>query len=638
MKRRPSIYSRMMYVLAAAVFMAVFFGLAAQNAPQSIAVKAVDFKAGRIIDDEIFYNPNTMTVEQIQAHLDQYSASCDMWGTQAIGYGRKINGVAVNPNITRRQYAQMMRNAGRSDYHDAPYVCISKFYENPTTHKTNFDTNAEPEEGMISAAQIIYEAAHKYSINPQVLLVMLKKESYVWGDTWPLKNEYNTVMGYACPDGAPCNSAYFGFYNQVMKAAWQLKYYKDHIYSYGYYPYMTNNILYSPDRSCGSKAVYIENIATTSLYIYTPYTPNDAALANYPGTATCGSYGNRNFFMFFSEWFGTTYVTQTPNPTPEEPKAEEPTEPEEPKTEEPKEEPKPEEPKPEEPKKLTVEEVFSKMEKVDSVKTDLPFKVQVSVDKLGLLDWIKGGEMVGTTGFALRTESIAIKLDGDKVGVKYRTHMESKGWESGYKKDGEVSGSTEGEHLRMEAIQIDLYGDLADKYDIYYRAHVQNVGWQSWVKNGETAGTTGKGQRIEALQIKIVSRIRYKAHVQNVGWQDEVKSGETAGTSGKGWRMEALVINSDSIKGITYRAHVQNIGWQNWVKAGDEIGTTGKGWRMEAIEIKLPADAAKKYDIYYRAHVQNIGWQNWVKNGATAGTTGLGRRIEALEIKILRKE
>jgi uncharacterized protein YjdB len=102
--------------------------------------------------------------------------------------------------------------------------------------------------------------------------------------------------------------------------------------------------------------------------------------------------------------------------------------------------------------------------------------------------------------------------------------------------------------------------------------------------------------------------------------------------------MEALVINSDSIKGITYRAHVQNIGWQNWVKAGDEIGTTGKGWRMEAIEIKLPADAAKKYDIYYRAHVQNIGWQNWVKNGATAGTTGLGRRIEALEIKILRKE
>ncbi len=295
-------------IIAAGLFLAVFFGLAYKNTPETDAVKATDFKAGRIIDDAVFYNPNTMTVAEIQAHLDRYSANCDMWGEQPIGYGRKINGVAVNPNISRREYARMMREAGRTDYHDAPYVCISKYYENPTTHKTNFETNAVAEEGMISAAQIIYDAAHAYNINPQVLLVMLKKESYVWGDTWPLKNEYNTVMGYACPDNAPCDSVYFGFYNQVMKAAWQLNYYKEHIYSYGYYPYMTNNIYYSPNYSCGTKSVYLENIATTSLYIYTPYTPNDAALANYPGEAYCGSYGNRNFFMYFSEWFGSTYA------------------------------------------------------------------------------------------------------------------------------------------------------------------------------------------------------------------------------------------------------------------------------------------------------------------------------------------
>ena len=307
MRRRSLQFRNILAILAAAAFVATFFGLAYKNTPTTdAAVKATDFKAGRIIDDEIFYDPNTMTVSEIQAHLDKYSANCDMWGEKAIGYGRKINGVAVNPNVTRRDYARMMREAGRADYHDAPYVCISKYYENPTTHKTNYDTNAQPEEGMISAAQIIYDAAHEYSINPQVLLVMLKKESYVWGDTWPLKNEYNTVMGYACPDNAPCDSAYFGFYNQVMKAAWQLKYYKDHIYSYGYYPFMTNNIYYSPNYSCGTKAVYLENIATTSLYIYTPYTPNDAALANYPGEAHCGSYGNRNFFMYFSEWFGST--------------------------------------------------------------------------------------------------------------------------------------------------------------------------------------------------------------------------------------------------------------------------------------------------------------------------------------------
>ena len=308
MRHRSLQFRSILAVLAATAFVATFFGLAYKNTPTTdAAVKATDFKAGRIIDDEVFYDPNTMTVDEIQAHLDKYSANCDMWGSNKIGYGRYINGRAVDPNITRREYARLMREAGRTDYHDAPYVCISKYYENPTTHKTNFDTNAQPEEGMISAAQIIYNAAHEYNINPQVLLVMLKKESYVWGDTWPLKNEYNTVMGYACPDNAPCDSTYFGFHNQVMKAAWQLKYYKDHIYSYGYYPYMTNNIYYSPNYSCGTKAVYLENIATTSLYIYTPYTPNDAALANYPGEAYCGSYGNRNFFMYFSEWFGSTY-------------------------------------------------------------------------------------------------------------------------------------------------------------------------------------------------------------------------------------------------------------------------------------------------------------------------------------------
>ena len=304
-------------VVAVAAFLGVFYGLAYKNTPETDAtVKATDFNAGRIIDDEVFYNANTMTVEEIQAHLDKYSASCDMWGEKAIGYGRSINGKAVDPTISRREYARLMREAGRSDYHDAPYVCISKYYENPTTHATNYDTNGEAQEGMISAAQIIYDAAQKYSINPQVLLVMLKKESYVWGDTWPLKNEYNTVMGYGCPDNAACDAKYYGFYNQVMKAAWQLNYYKEHIYSYGYYPYMTNNIYYSPNTSCGTKAVYLENIATTSLYIYTPYTPNDAALANYPGEAYCGSYGNRNFFMYFNEWFGSGYANWETLDTP----------------------------------------------------------------------------------------------------------------------------------------------------------------------------------------------------------------------------------------------------------------------------------------------------------------------------------
>ena len=233
------------------MFLAVFFGLAIKNTPDSTAIKATDFKAGRIIDDSVFYNPNTMTTAQIQAFMDKTLPECDMWGTGKVGSGYYIKGKAVNPNTTRKEYARRMREeVGDKRYHAPPYVCINKYYENPQTHVSNFDTNGAVKAGMISAAQIIHDAAVEFNINPQILLVMLKKESYAWGDNWPTKNEFNTVMGYACPDNAACNTKYYGFYNQVNMAAWQLNYYKQHIYSYNYRPKATNKIYYSPDYSC----------------------------------------------------------------------------------------------------------------------------------------------------------------------------------------------------------------------------------------------------------------------------------------------------------------------------------------------------------------------------------------------------
>jgi hypothetical protein len=51
--------------------------------------------------------------------------------------------------------------------------------------------------------------------------------------------------------------------------------------------------------------VFIENQATAGLYNYTPYTPNDAALNNMYGTGdACSSYGNRNFWRIYTDWFG----------------------------------------------------------------------------------------------------------------------------------------------------------------------------------------------------------------------------------------------------------------------------------------------------------------------------------------------
>jgi uncharacterized protein with LGFP repeats len=124
-------------------------------------------------------------------------------------------------------------------------------------------------------------------------------------------------MGAGCPDTAACDSDYYGFFNQVHYGAYLLKRYTqppgtgqgtpwstrfDLRYPVG----QTTNVQYHPNQNCGTRAVAIQNQATHALYIYTPYTPNPAALAaGYSTGDSCSSYGNRNFYNFYVDWFGS---------------------------------------------------------------------------------------------------------------------------------------------------------------------------------------------------------------------------------------------------------------------------------------------------------------------------------------------
>ncbi len=265
------------------------------------AVRATDFNPGRIIDDSVFYDKDSMNVQQIQAFLNSQVGQCDTWGNGPSGRG---------DGRTAAQFAAAQHS---SYWHQPPYVCINNYHENPNTGETSFERGGGAFSGGISAAQIIYNAAQEYGISPKVLLALLRKESQnVLNDNWPVKGQYKYAMGYGCPDSGPnytaaCVNSKAGFYKQMTLAAWQLKYYKDHYKDGGYSLRIGwNNIQYSPNPACGTKRVNIENVATLSLYIYTPYVPNDAALANFPGTANCGAYGNRNFFMFYNQLFGST--------------------------------------------------------------------------------------------------------------------------------------------------------------------------------------------------------------------------------------------------------------------------------------------------------------------------------------------
>ncbi len=137
------------------------------------------------------------------------------------------------------------------------------------------------------------------------------------------------------------------------------------------------------------------------------------------------------------------------------------------------------------------------------------------VQTFGWQKWVTNGQMSGTSGKAKRLEGINIKLsnapyDGDIV---YTTHVQKYGWKDGkpnadkstWKKNGEMSG-TNGEAKRLEAICIDLTGEMAEHYDVYYRVHAQTFGWLGWAKNGEESGTAGYAKRLEGIQIVLVEK------------------------------------------------------------------------------------------------------------------------------------
>ncbi|MEQ1735966.1 MAG: hypothetical protein ABL886_06145, partial [Rhodoglobus sp.] len=266
------VWRRLAAVVAVAALAAA--GLTGAVTPTASAADLGQFRPGNIISDEVFFNSGAMTEAQIQAFLVSKVPVC-------------ATGASCLMNTTQTTYSR-----------PADAMCAAY--------------TGAPNEPV---ARIIYKVAQACGINPQVILVTLQKEQGLVTKSSPTLGAWQWAMGYACPDTAPCDSQYAWFYNQVYKGAWQLKRYGNPPGSSLYFTWYPvggyANIAYHPDTGrCGYGSVFIENKATAALYYYTPYQPNAAALAaGYSASSnTCSSYGNRNFFSYFTDWFGATYA------------------------------------------------------------------------------------------------------------------------------------------------------------------------------------------------------------------------------------------------------------------------------------------------------------------------------------------
>jgi len=254
------------------------------NAHRSSAANPNNFNAGNIISDAVMANYTSMTEQDIQNFLNSKN-TCDNRN-----YDLYLQYTKAHPTISWHW---------EGEPYNGHFVCLAE--------EKFGDTASEIGTGK-TAAQIIYEAAQEYRINPQVLLVLLQKESSLITDKVPNSFDYGQATGYGCPDTAACDKKYSGFKNQVSRAAELFRYVLDH--NSVYYPAgRTVYVGYHPSSSCGGTQVRIENRATAALYQYTPYQPNAASLnAGYGQGDSCSAYGNRNFYLYFSDWFGSTQL------------------------------------------------------------------------------------------------------------------------------------------------------------------------------------------------------------------------------------------------------------------------------------------------------------------------------------------
>lgn len=244
-------------------------GLVVVSTPSSAEALDFDqFNRGNIITDANFYDGDAMTEAQIQAFLDTMIGTC------------------------------------QTTY------CLN-IYTQTTTDRPKDRTVCDAYAGAPNelASRIIYKVQKACGISAKVILVTLQKEQGLVQKKNPTAGTLERAMGYGCPDstGGTCNANFYGFFNQVYWGSWQFKRYSTPDIWGTYYAGKTFNVKTHPNSSCPAISVYIANRATAALYNYTPYTPNNAALAAWPAASTdpCASYGNRNFWGYYYSWFGS---------------------------------------------------------------------------------------------------------------------------------------------------------------------------------------------------------------------------------------------------------------------------------------------------------------------------------------------
>ena len=166
----------------------------------------------------------------------------------------------------------------------------------------------------------------------------------------------------------------------------------------------------------------------------------------------------------------------------------------------------------------------------------------------------KDGALAGNAGQDVTATALKVTLESpaEVGGVSLSVRTSNGGWTNPVA-SGETAGSTDGSNS-IEEIKLSLTGAVASTHDIYYRVYVKEIGWVSWAKNGESAGTSGYGYPVEAVQVRVQSKGSKAPSAETVGSQAMFRlynpytgehfytasSSERSSLVGVGWTAEGI--------------------------------------------------------------------------------------------------
>jgi hypothetical protein len=161
---------------------------------------------------------------------------------------------------------------------------IQRFLDSRGGLGKTFDT--DPGDGLLKgSAQLVYDAAQRYRVNPKYLLVLIQKESSAVESSSPTPKQLDWATGYAlcddCLRNSPLAIKYRGLAKQIDAGAGWIDWYFTNA--------MVKRFAVAPNVTASLDKFQVTpgNLATAALYNYTPHVS-----------------GNRLVWSIWNRWFG----------------------------------------------------------------------------------------------------------------------------------------------------------------------------------------------------------------------------------------------------------------------------------------------------------------------------------------------